>query len=217
MCYTADAGRSHFNHRLAIVSARLAEELSERLGGIARADGARRRTERCQQPTPKVAFLFTGQGGQYVNMGRRLYEGEPLFRSIIDRCDESLRPICRGRYDRSCIRAGRDTPLDETQYTHVAMFAVQYGLAALWRSWGVEPSMVMGHSVGEIVAATVAGQMSFEDGLKLMCERGRLMQSLPADGDDGVSAGGRRDGWPLLWPLTGIEWRLRRSTGRKAR
>ena len=74
------------------------------------------------------------------------------------------------------------TPLDETEYTHVAMFAIQYGLAQLWRSWGVEPGMVMGHSVGEIVAATVAGMMSMEDGLMIMRERGRLMSSLPRIG-----------------------------------
>jgi acyl transferase domain-containing protein len=77
---------------------------------------------------------------------------------------------------------GETTPLDETEYTHVAMFAIQYGLAQLWRSWGVEPGMVMGHSVGEIVAATVAGMVSMEDGLMIMRERGRLMSSLPRIG-----------------------------------
>ena len=176
VCYGAAAGRSHFNHRLAVVSA-TPEELRERL--VDRRAGE----EAPGVQTPRVAFLFTGQGGQYVNMGRRLYEGEPLFRSVIDRCDEYLRPHLP-RSLRSVLypATGETTPLDETQYTHVAMFAVQYGLAALWRSWGVEPSIVMGHSVGEIVAATVAGQMSFEDGLELMCERGRLMQSLPATG-----------------------------------
>ena len=176
VCYGAAAGRSHFNHRLAVVSA-TPEELRERLvdrRAVEEAPGVQ---------TPRVAFLFTGQGGQYVNMGRRLYEDEPLFRSVIDRCDEYLR-LHLPRSLRSVLYpgTGETTPLDETQYTHVAMFAVQYGLAALWRSWGVEPSIVMGHSVGEIVAATVAGQMSFEDGLQLMCERGRLMQSLPATG-----------------------------------
>lgn len=179
VCYTAAAGRSHFSHRLAVVSS-TREELRERL--LDRSTG----NEGAESPGSqgsRIAFLFTGQGGQYVNMGRRLYEGEPLFRRVIDRCDEYLRPYLP-RSLRSVLYpdAGETTPLDETQYTHVAMFAVQYGLAALWRSWGVEPSVLMGHSVGEIVAATVAGQMSFEDGLKLMFERGRLMQSLPASG-----------------------------------
>ncbi|MGF7179799.1 SDR family NAD(P)-dependent oxidoreductase [Tunturiibacter psychrotolerans] len=184
ICYTADAGRAHFNHRLAIVSSR-PEELRERLTAYrAGEDCAGLSHNKCSgDQKPKVAFLFTGQGGQYVNMARKLYDGEPIFREILDRCDELLRPYLP-RSLRSVLypEKGESTPLDETQYTHVAMFAVQYGLAALWRSWGVEPSLVMGHSVGEIVAATVAGQMSFEDGLKLMRERGRLMQSLPATG-----------------------------------
>ena len=184
VCYTADAGRSHFNHRLAIVSS-TSEELRERL--LAYRAGTESAGLSCGEApgtqAPKVAFLFTGQGGQYVSMARQLYEGEPIFRGVVDRCDEYLRPDLP-RTLRSVLypNPGDTTPLDETQYTHVAMFAVQYGLAALWRSWGVEPSLIMGHSVGEIVAATVAGQMSFEDGLKLMRERGRLMQSLPTPG-----------------------------------
>lgn len=184
VCYTADAGRSHFEHRLAIVSSTM-EQLRERLSafragedGAALAHGESPRGQR-----PRVVFLFTGQGGQYVNMARQLYRGEPVFRRVIDRCDELLRPHL-ARPLRSVLypEPGESTPLDETRYTHVAMFAVQYGLATLWRSWGVEPSLVMGHSVGEIVAATVAGQMSFEDGLALMRERGRLMHELPSTG-----------------------------------
>ena len=184
VCYTADAGRAHFNHRLAIVSSSPAE-LRERLAAYRASEDCAGLSHNACSGTqkPKVAFLFTGQGGQYVNMARKLYDGEPVFRAILDRCDELLRPHLP-RSLRSVLHPehGGPTPLDETQYTHVAMFAVQYGLAALWRSWGVEPSLVMGHSVGEIVAATVAEQMSFEDGLTLMRERGRLMQGLPARG-----------------------------------
>ncbi len=184
VCYTADSGRSHFNHRLAVVTSSL-----QGLGDGLRAyqsgeDSAGLFHGECSaSQKPKVVFLFTGQGGQYVNMAHGLYEGEPVFRKIIDRCDELLRPHLPTPL-RSVLypQPGESTPLNETQYTHVAMFAVQYGLAALWRSWGVEPSLIMGHSVGEIVAATVAGEMSFEDGLMLMYERGRLMQALPATG-----------------------------------
>jgi acyl transferase domain-containing protein/NADPH:quinone reductase-like Zn-dependent oxidoreductase/NAD(P)-dependent dehydrogenase (short-subunit alcohol dehydrogenase family)/ubiquinone/menaquinone biosynthesis C-methylase UbiE len=183
VCYTTDAGRAHFNHRLAVVAS-TSEDLQERLLAFRSGNESAGLWSGVPGPQrPKVVFLFTGQGGQYVNMGRRLYEGEPVFRGIIDRCDELLRPHLP-RSLRSVLYPGpeEDTPLDETQYTHVAMFAVQYGLAELWRSWGVEPSLIVGHSVGEVVAATVAGQMSFEDGLTLMRERGRLMQSLPAAG-----------------------------------
>jgi acyl transferase domain-containing protein/NADPH:quinone reductase-like Zn-dependent oxidoreductase/SAM-dependent methyltransferase len=184
VCYTADAGRAHFNHRLAIISSSPAD-LRERLAAYRAGEDCAglSHNEGSGNQKPKVVFLFTGQGGQYVNMARKLYDGEPVFRGILDRCEELLRPHLP-RSLRSVLypAQGESTPLHETQYTHVAMFAVQYGLAALWRSWGVEPSLVMGHSVGEIVAATVAGQMSFEDGLKLMRERGRLVQGLPATG-----------------------------------
>ena len=182
VCYTADTGRSHFKNRLSVVASTM-EELRERIDdhlAIESAEGSSEVVPSAQKP--KVAFLFTGQGGQYVNMGRQLYDGEPVFRSVIDRCDELLRPHMPRSLHSVLYPESADTPLNETQYTHVAMFAIQCGLAALWRSWGVEPSILMGHSVGEIVAATVAGQLSLEHGLELMRERGRLMQSLPASG-----------------------------------
>ena len=184
LCYTANTCRSHFEHRLAAVAESPAQ-LRERLEAVAegqettgvvqgQADLTRR---------PEVVFLFTGQGGQYVNMGRTLYEQEPVFREVVDRCDQLLRPhLEKPLLSVLYPASGEETPLDETQYTHVAMFAVQYGLAQLWRSWGVEPAAVMGHSVGEIVAATVAGTMSLEDGLMVMRERGRVMGSLPRTG-----------------------------------
>ena len=184
VCHTANTGRSHFEHRLAVVAAST-EQLREKLTAHAQgqdpvgvfqghADLTRR---------PEVVFLFTGQGGQYVNMGRAFYESEPVFREVIDRCDELLRPhLPRSLRSVMYPASGEATPLDETEYTHVAMFAIQYGLAQLWRSWGVEPGMMLGHSVGEIVAATVAGMISMEDGLMIMRERGRLMSSLPRIG-----------------------------------
>ena len=188
ICHTANRGRAHFEHRFAAVASS-GEQLRQSLVAVGRG----------QQPVevqqghadltrrPEVVFLFTGQGGQYVNMGRELYESEPVFREVMERCEQLLgphleRPLRQVLYP----EPGQATPshqtLDQTQYTHVAMFAVQYGLAQLWRSWGVEPGAVMGHSVGEIVASTVAGVLSLEDGLMVMRERGRLMQSLPPTG-----------------------------------
>ena len=184
VCYTANTGRSHFSHRLAVVASK-AEELQEVLRDFhasGEAAGGLHR-ELPETEAPKIVFLFTGQGGQYLNMGRQLYDHEPVFRKVIDRCDELLRshlpiPLKSVLYP----QPGEMSPLDQTQYTHGAMFAVQCGLAALWRSWGVEPALIMGHSVGEIVASTVAGQMSLDDGLTLMRERGRLMHSITAVG-----------------------------------
>src|SRR2546426_1226364 len=116
-------------------------------------------------------------------MGRQLYETQPTFRESLDRCEELLRPhLDRGLLSVLYPNDGQSSPLDETAYTQPALFALEWALFELWRSWGVEPSAVMGHSVGEYVAACVAGVFSLEDGLKLVATRGRLMGSLPAGG-----------------------------------
>jgi acyl transferase domain-containing protein len=131
----------------------------------------------------KVAFLFTGQGSQYVGMARGLYESEPKFREALDRCAAAL----EGHIDRplaDVIFAASSAPalLDQTAYTQPALFAVEYALAELWASWGVRPWAVLGHSVGEYVAACIAGVMTMEDGLRLVATRARLMQGLSESG-----------------------------------
>jgi len=130
---------------------------------------------------PRVAFLFTGQGAQYPGMASALYAAHPTFRAAIDRCAE----ILRDRLDRpllSLLSPDVGPLLDQTGYTQPVMFAVGYALAELWRSWGVEPAVVMGHSVGEFAAACVAGVFDLEDGLRLIARRAELMQSLPPGG-----------------------------------
>ena len=116
-------------------------------------------------------------------MGRELYETSPTFRRVMDRCDEILRPhLQRPLLSVLYPEADDISLLDDTAYTQPALFAIEYALAELWRSWGVQPTFVMGHSVGEFVAACVAGVFGLEEGLQLIAERGRLMQSLPAGG-----------------------------------
>jgi acyl transferase domain-containing protein len=136
-----------------------------------------------QRKAPITGFLFTGQGAQYAQMARQLYDTEPEFRRTLESCNELLRPHL-GRPLLAVLYPDGDTHslLDRTDYTQPALFAVEYALAELWRSWGIEPSWVMGHSVGEYVAACVAGVFSLEDGLRLVAERGRLMNALPRDG-----------------------------------
>ena len=132
---------------------------------------------------PKIAFLFTGQGAQYVDMGLGLYETSPTFRKALERCDELLRPhLDRPLLSLLYSQEKKKALLDRTIYTQPAMFALEYALYELWSSWGLEPEFVLGHSVGEYVAACVAGVFSLEDGLKLVAERARLMQAEPPGG-----------------------------------
>jgi acyl transferase domain-containing protein len=183
VCYTSNTGRAHFAHRLAVV-AESAGQLRARLGafGAGATDDTPIVAGVAGWEAPKIAFLFTGQGAQYVGMGRVLWETEPTFRSVIERCDEILRPHL-GRSLRSVMHGESDEALlDETGYTQPALFALECAVAEVWKSWGIRPSLVLGHSVGELAAACVAGVFTLEDGLQLVAERARLMQALPRGG-----------------------------------
>ncbi|MBB5958242.1 acyl transferase domain-containing protein/acyl carrier protein [Saccharothrix tamanrassetensis] len=130
-------------------------------------------------PAPRVAFLFTGQGGQYAGMGAELYEAEPVFRAVVDECAAILEPELGLDIRTLMFTAGNDDALGQTRYTQPALFVLEYALAALWRHWGVEPAAMIGHSIGEYVAATLAGVFEPADALRLVAVRGRLMQSVP--------------------------------------
>ena len=176
VCYTAAVGRRAFEHRLAVVAATAGEAADALAAGPAPTAGHR--------AAGRVAFVFSGQGSQYPGMGRELYATQPVFRQALDRCaallaDRLPRPLPEVLWpDDEADRA----LVDATEYAQPALFAVEYALAELWESWGLRPDVVIGHSLGEYVAACRAGVFSLADALTLVAERGRLMGALPGGG-----------------------------------
>jgi microcystin synthetase protein McyG len=184
VCFSANTGRSHFSHRLACVAESSAQLQKDLAAFATRGPANVVHAETGGSKRPDVVFLFTGQGSQYVGMGHQLYRTQWTFRRAIDRCDEILRtaldrPLASVLYS----DPAEISPLDQTAFTQPALFAFEYALAELWQSWGVHPAAVMGHSLGEYVAACLAGVFTLEDALKLVVERGRLMQALPEHGE----------------------------------
>ncbi len=179
LCATAALGRRHFEHRLAVVgdSTRSLRDALATAGAQAAGPGE-------SGSTGRIAFVFSGQGAQYPGMARGLYAAATPFRETLDQCAAILdtllpRPLFEVLFEGAADADG--TPLlSQTQYTQPALVAVELALVALWRSWGVEPDIVLGHSIGEYAAACTAGVFALPDVLAAVAERGRLMQALPS-------------------------------------
>lgn len=181
IAFTYQNGRKTYPHRRVLV-ARSREQAIEALRN--RGSSATLTTVE-ESITSPVAFLFPGQGSQFANMGAELYDTEPVFRRHIDAASDSLKNTLGFdlRVKLFPARYGSDSDGRELEHTSVlqpALFTVEYALAQLWQSWGVHPEFFLGHSIGEYVAATLAGVMSFEEGLQLVARRGSLIGSLPA-------------------------------------
>ncbi|QSB16308.1 acyltransferase domain-containing protein [Natronosporangium hydrolyticum] len=169
VAHTLRVGRTARAHRAAVV----ATDAGDAVTGLR--SGKRLVTGVAGEP-PRVAFLFSGQGSQYAGMGAELYGAEPAFAAAVDECLAVLGPDFRELlFDPAAAER-----LQETRHTQPALFVLEYALAMLWRSWGVEPAAMLGHSVGEYVAATLAGVFRLADALRLVSRRGELMQSVPA-------------------------------------
>ncbi len=184
VCFTAGAGRAHLENRVALV-VNSRESAVELLGALADDRPAPGLVRGESHDTPKTAWLFTGQGSQYPGMARELFDTEPVFAETLKRCAAAVadvleKPLLDVIFDVDSVDA--DERLRQTSYAQPALFAVEMGLARLWQSWGLQPDVVLGHSVGQYSAACVAGVFSLEDGALLMAERGRLFGSLPAGG-----------------------------------
>ncbi len=180
VAYTLQLGRRPFGHRRAL----LAGGLEDAARALAVRDPERLLTMSPEPGDRPVVFLFSGQGSQYPNMGRGLYDSEPAFRAEVDRCCELLRPHL-GLDLRELLfpplgeEGGAADRLRQTAMAQPALFVVEYALATLWMQWGVRPQAMIGHSLGEYVAACLAGVFTLRDALALVAARGRLMQSMP--------------------------------------
>jgi amino acid adenylation domain-containing protein len=201
VAFTLQTGRRAFDHRRTVTATTTAEAITALEASRNKPAPALKRNA----SEPRVCFMFPGQGAQHVNMGRDLYDSEPLFREAVDRCASILRrdhnldllsvlypqsettpngketqiPFGEDKQREDDGRNGHPSELTQTYLAQPAIFTVEYALAQLWISLGIAPAAMIGHSIGEFAAATLAGVFSLEDALGLVALRGRLMQSLP--------------------------------------
>ncbi len=187
VCGTANQCRSQLVRRLICLApdrARLLEQLTAVAAG-GQSDGVV--LGQASRRPGKLAFLFTGQGSQAIGMARGLHQQHPVFRQAFEQCTAILDPLLERPLAEVLFPAAGDEQeaaqrLNQTGFTQPALFVVGYALSQLWLSWGVKPDLLLGHSVGEVVAAHLAGVFSLEEALRLIAARGRLMQALPAGG-----------------------------------
>jgi acyl transferase domain-containing protein/acyl carrier protein len=180
IAYTLKVGRGAFSHRRMLVC----RGLDDVVTALETLDPKRVFTAFHEPRWRPVAFMFSGQGAQYVNMGLELYAVEDEFREPVDLCSELLKPhlgfdLRRVLYPSQELAHEAAQKLSQTLVTQPALFVIEYALARLWMAWGVRPEAMIGHSIGEYVAACLAGVLSLEDALALVAARGRLMQDLP--------------------------------------
>ncbi|MHC5733447.1 aminotransferase class III-fold pyridoxal phosphate-dependent enzyme [Nostoc sp.] len=187
VAYTLQRGRKAFNYRRSIVC----HDITDAIAALQSLDPNQVNTRHTEIRNPAVVFMFPGQGSQYVDMGLNLYNREPVFQEVVDECAEILKPLL-GRdlreimypapsdaYGGLRLRETAAISLRQTCFTQPALFVIEYALAQLWQSWGVKPQGMIGHSIGEFVAACIAGVFTLEDALMLVVNRGRFMWELP--------------------------------------
>ncbi|WP_138506148.1 type I polyketide synthase [Nostoc sp. PA-18-2419] len=181
VAYTLNSGRRGFSYRRMLICQNL-EDAVKALSSLAAQQVSTNYTEITERP---VVFMFPGQGSQYVNMVREIYETQTVFREQVDYCSEIIKPLLE--LDLRHILYPSEEKLDQasqqlqqTAFAQPAIFVIEYALAKLWQSYGVEPQAAIGHSIGEYVAATLAEVFSLEDALSLVAARGQMMQQLPS-------------------------------------
>jgi acyl transferase domain-containing protein/acyl carrier protein len=179
VAHTLHVGRRSFAHRRIVVC----QDVGEAVQALRKLERTPTVTAVAEPGERTSVFMFSGQGSQYAGMARELYRDEPDFRADVDACCEQLTPLL-GCDLRTMLFPEDDAetrePLTETRLAQPALFVIEYALARLWLEWGIRPAALIGHSIGEYVAACLAGVFSLEDALTLVAARGRLMQALPA-------------------------------------
>lgn len=182
-CRTAAVRRTHFDVRLAVVG-RTTAELRSRLEAFESGEPSPDVAwgQRPVATALRVGFVFCGQGPQWPGMGRELLQTEPVFRDVIVECDALLRPLAGWSLLEELDRDEGASRLDQTEIAQPALFAIQVALSALLRSWGIEPTAVAGHSVGEIAALHQAGVLTLAEAVRIAWQRGRIMQDATGNG-----------------------------------
>jgi amino acid adenylation domain-containing protein len=180
VAYTLQLGRQNLPHRRFVVCG----DTSEAIANLTKLPPNKTANRHYKGEKREIIFMFPGQGSQYVNMGLNLYQTEALFKEIVDQCSEILHPhlgddLRHFLYPQVGDEEKAAISLQETRITQPAIFTIEYALAKLWMSWGITPDGAIGHSIGEFVAATLAGIFTLEDSLKLVAIRGKLMQDQP--------------------------------------
>jgi acyl transferase domain-containing protein len=202
VCFTAATRRTHHDHRAAFVAATV-DELAGSLEAFVKGDPRRGTSvgQRLPGRAPAVVFVFCGQGPQWWGMGRELLAAEPAFQTALAQCDEHVRQLAGWSIIEELHADEVRSRLNETEFAQPVLFALQVALAALWRSWGVTASAVIGHSVGEIAAAHTAGALTLEQAARIAVHRGRIMQRATGTGKMAVVELSARDAQRAVAPL----------------
>ncbi|MBX9258975.1 SDR family NAD(P)-dependent oxidoreductase [Desmonostoc muscorum CCALA 125] len=205
VAYTLQVGRRKFNHRRVL----LCRDISDAIKILTTPNNQGVLNNCSETRNHPIVFMFPGQGAQYVNMGRELYETELIFRQEIDKCCELLKPHLKLNIKDIFYPQKLETTeekLQQTSLTQPALFVIEYALAKLWMSWGVHPQAMIGHSIGEYVAACISGVFSLEEALTLVAIRGQLMQKLESGSMLSVSISAEE-----IQPMLGSELSLAAS------
>lgn len=183
--------RNHHSHRLAFTARTLGEMVQELSAYSTGQPGPRMRTAFTPRPekAARVVFVMSGQGPQWQGMGRELMRHEPVFKRMIEACDKAMRPRAKFSLMDELMRPETETNMQRTEISQPAIFAMQMALAALWQSWGIQPAAVVGHSVGEVASACIAGILTLDQAAKIIVLRGRFMDECAAAGGTMLAVG----------------------------